>query len=270
MLEGMNRFPAGMELGVSYCYFPLEPLAGDPLVAPFSRAYSISRRPASASRNIWTSWKRLLLTRSRPSRPAEESLRAASGQRRAERPEPGLRKLAGKCPFVQQLEAHTAPPPSGEPVPSWQLRGGPGCTAVIPLCSGFSSPSRNILIHRTFSRRLRTGAEGLAGSLPARPAPPQVPAGGGSFQRESGQRPRRVLAKEDLSLMPTALSCFADALRSGADYVTSDAVFGYSGVTTLYHSPSFAACPGCALVSRELLRPLSGGSPRPRKIPSSC
>ena len=37
------------------------------------------------------------------------------------------------------------------------------------------------------------------------------------------------------------------------DYVTSDAVFGYSGVTTLYHSPGFAACPGCALVSRELL-----------------
>ena len=34
-----------------------------------------------------------------------------------------------------------------------------------------------------------------------------------------------LLAKEDLSLMPTALSCFADALRSGADYVTSDAVF---------------------------------------------
>ena len=63
-----------------------------------------------------------------------------------------------------------------------------------------------------------------------------------------------LLAKEDLSLMPTALSCFADALRSGADYVTSDAVFGYSGVTTLYHSQGFAACPGCALVSRELLR----------------
>ena len=62
-----------------------------------------------------------------------------------------------------------------------------------------------------------------------------------------------LLAKEDLSLMPTALSCFADALRSGADYVTSDAVFGYAGATALYHSPSFAACPGCALVSRELL-----------------
>ena len=62
-----------------------------------------------------------------------------------------------------------------------------------------------------------------------------------------------LLAKEDLSLMPTALSFFADALRSGADYVTSDAVFGYAGATALYHSPSFAACPGCALVSRELL-----------------
>ena len=63
-----------------------------------------------------------------------------------------------------------------------------------------------------------------------------------------------LLVREDLFLMPTALSCFADALRSGADYVTSDAVFGYSGVTTLYHSQGFAACPGCALVSRELLR----------------
>ena len=63
-----------------------------------------------------------------------------------------------------------------------------------------------------------------------------------------------LLVREDLFLMSTALSCFADALRSGADYVTSDAVFGYSGVTTLYHSQGFAACPGCALVSRELLR----------------
>ena len=33
MLEGLNRFPAGMELGVSYCYFPLEPLSDDPLFA---------------------------------------------------------------------------------------------------------------------------------------------------------------------------------------------------------------------------------------------
>ena len=63
-----------------------------------------------------------------------------------------------------------------------------------------------------------------------------------------------LLVREDLFLMSTALSCFADALRGGADYVTSDAVFGYSGVTTLYHSQGFAACPGCALVSRELLR----------------
>ena len=54
-----------------------------------------------------------------------------------------------------------------------------------------------------------------------------------------------LLVREDLFLMSTALSCFADALHSGA---------GYSGVTTLYHSQGFAACPGCALVSRELLR----------------
>lgn len=63
-----------------------------------------------------------------------------------------------------------------------------------------------------------------------------------------------LLVKEDVELMSTALSCFADALRKGADYVTSDAVFGYSGVTALYHSEGYAACPGCAVVSRELLR----------------
>ena len=33
MLEGMDRFPAGMKLGVSYCYYPLEPLTCDPLFA---------------------------------------------------------------------------------------------------------------------------------------------------------------------------------------------------------------------------------------------
>lgn len=78
-----------------------------------------------------------------------------------------------------------------------------------------------------------------------------------------------LLAKEDLSLMPTALSCFADALRSGADYVTSDAVFGYAGATALYHSPSFAACPGCALVSRSCCCAVW---PRPMtpRTPPSC
>ena len=62
-----------------------------------------------------------------------------------------------------------------------------------------------------------------------------------------------LLVREDLFLMPTALSCFADALRSGADYVTSDAVFGYSASPP---STTVRLCslPGCALVSRELLR----------------
>ena len=32
-LEGTTHYPAGMKLGVSYCYFPLEPLADDPLFA---------------------------------------------------------------------------------------------------------------------------------------------------------------------------------------------------------------------------------------------
>ena len=63
-----------------------------------------------------------------------------------------------------------------------------------------------------------------------------------------------LLVKEDTELMCTALSFFADALRKGADYVTSDAVFGYAGATVLYQSAGFRACPGCALVSMELLR----------------
>ena len=33
LLDGVTHFPAGMKLGVSYCYFPLEPLADDPLFA---------------------------------------------------------------------------------------------------------------------------------------------------------------------------------------------------------------------------------------------
>lgn len=33
MLEGLNRFPEGMKLGVSYSYYPLEPLTSDPLFA---------------------------------------------------------------------------------------------------------------------------------------------------------------------------------------------------------------------------------------------
>ena len=75
-----------------------------------------------------------------------------------------------------------------------------------------------------------------------------------------------LLVREDLFLMSTALSCFADALRSGADYVTSDAVFGYSGVTTVRAlQPARAAhsSPGsyCAAVRRK---------PATRKIPSNC
>ena len=69
MLEGLNRFPAGMKLGVSYCYFPLEPLADDPLFAAVLEGVQYFQRPASASRSTSTSWKKLRLTRSRPSRP---------------------------------------------------------------------------------------------------------------------------------------------------------------------------------------------------------
>ena len=86
--------------------------------------------------------------------PAEESLRAASGQRRAERPEQSLRELAGKHPLFQQLETHAAPAPPAGAVPSQPLslpaERRIRCTAVIPLCSGFSSPNRNISTPRKF------------------------------------------------------------------------------------------------------------------------
>ena len=77
-----------------------------------------------------------------------------------------------------------------------------------------------------------------------------------------------LLVREDLFLMPTALSYFADALRSGADYVTSDAVFGYSASPPSTQS-GLCSLPGCALVSRELLRRCQAEA-RDRKIPSSC
>ena len=75
-----------------------------------------------------------------------------------------------------------------------------------------------------------------------------------------------LLVREDLFLMSTALSCFADALRSGADYVTSDAVFGYSGVTTVRALQPARAAPSspgscCTAVRRK---------PATRKIPSNC
>ncbi len=70
MLEGLTRFPAGMELGVTATATSRwSRWLTTHCSPPFSRAYSISRRPASASRSTSTSWKRLRLTRSRPSRP---------------------------------------------------------------------------------------------------------------------------------------------------------------------------------------------------------
>ena len=73
-----------------------------------------------------------------------------------------------------------------------------------------------------------------------------------------------LLVREDLFLMPTALSCFADALRSGADYVTSDAVFGYSASPP---STTVRLCslPGLRTRLPGAAAPLSGGSPRPGK-----
>ena len=66
-----------------------------------------------------------------------------------------------------------------------------------------------------------------------------------------------LLVREDLFLMSTALSCFADALHSGADYVTSDAVRALQPARAAHSSPG--SC--CAAVRRK---------PATRKIPSNC
>lgn len=62
-----------------------------------------------------------------------------------------------------------------------------------------------------------------------------------------------LLASEDVELTPTALSYFADALRSGADLAVCDASYGFDGATALYLSTQHIPCSRCALVSRELL-----------------
>ena len=74
-----------------------------------------------------------------------------------------------------------------------------------------------------------------------------------------------LLVREDLFLMPTALSCFADALRSGADYVSSATRASPPSTTVRALQPARAApsSPGscCAAVRRK---------PATRKIPSNC
>ena len=62
-----------------------------------------------------------------------------------------------------------------------------------------------------------------------------------------------LLVSEDLECTSTALTYFADALRTGADLVVCDAAFGFDGSTALYLSTQHIPCSRCAMVSRQLL-----------------
>lgn len=62
-----------------------------------------------------------------------------------------------------------------------------------------------------------------------------------------------LLVSEDVELTPTALSYFAQALRSGADLAVCDAVYGFDGASALYLSTQHIPCSRFALLSRELL-----------------
>ena len=62
-----------------------------------------------------------------------------------------------------------------------------------------------------------------------------------------------LLVSEDLECTSTALTYFAAALRTGADFVVCDAVFGFDGSTALYLSTQHIPCSRCAMVSRKLL-----------------
>ena len=137
MLEGMNRFPAGMKLGVSYGYFPLEALAGDPLFAAVLEGVQYFQK-----------------TRVCEQKHLDQLEKTSSDQKQT------IEALQKNISELHQANAELT--------------------------------ARSRAYENSLENVLRAGAEGLAGSLPARPAPPQVPAGGGPFQRESGQRPRRA------------------------------------------------------------------------------
>lgn len=62
-----------------------------------------------------------------------------------------------------------------------------------------------------------------------------------------------LLVSEDVECTGTALTYFAQALRSGADLAICDAVFGFDGSTALYLSTHHVPACRCALVSRALL-----------------
>ncbi len=62
-----------------------------------------------------------------------------------------------------------------------------------------------------------------------------------------------LLVSEDVECTSTALTYFAAALRTGADLVVCDAVFGFDGETALYLSTQHLPGMRCAILSRELL-----------------
>lgn len=62
-----------------------------------------------------------------------------------------------------------------------------------------------------------------------------------------------LLAAEDVECTSTALTYFAAALRSGTDLAVCDAVYGFDGIATLYHSGKHIPACRCALLSRRLL-----------------
>jgi len=62
-----------------------------------------------------------------------------------------------------------------------------------------------------------------------------------------------LLVSEDMECTSTALTYFADAIRTGADLAVCDAVFGFDGATALYLSTQHIPSSRCAMVSRKLL-----------------
>ena len=70
-----------------------------------------------------------------------------------------------------------------------------------------------------------------------------------------------LLVSEDLECTSTALTYFAAALRTGADFVVCDAAFGFDGSTALYLSTQHIPCSRCAMVSRKLLDRVRAAAP---------
>ena len=76
-----------------------------------------------------------------------------------------------------------------------------------------------------------------------------------------------LVVSEDVECVPTALTYFADALRTGADLAVCDAVYGFDGSTALYLNEHHIPALRCALLSRSLLeRCRAAGSDAPSAL----